>query len=128
MPKVTYDKTKGLIQETGAGFVMAAETITAAGAADPGVALSIVNAGSDNIAITLADGTTVGQLKWFVSIAANDGIITPANTNGAYATISLDNAGENVCLLWTSAGWSVLSRGSGTTAGASATGTLPVLA
>ena len=128
MPKVTYDKTKGLIQETGSGFVMAAETITAAGAADPGVALSIVNAGTDNIAITLADGSTVGQLKWFVSIASNDGIITPATTNGAYANISLDNAGENCCLLWTSAGWSILSRGSGATAAAGAVAGLPVIA
>lgn len=129
MPKVEYSKTKGLVQSTGSGFVMAAETLTAAGAADPGVALTICNAGADNIAVTLADGTSVGQLKWFVSVAANDAIITPATTNGAYATISLDNAGESVCLLWSgTTGWTLLSRGSGAAAAANAVAGLPAIA
>jgi len=130
MPKVEYSKSKGLVQSTGSGFVMAAETLTTAGAADPGVALTICNAGADNIAITLADGTSVGQLKWFVSVAGNDSIITPATTNGAYSNISLDNAGESVCLVWSgTTGWALLSRGSGATnVAANAVAGLPAIA
>ena len=124
MPKVEYSKTKGLVQSTGEGFVMAAESFAANGAADPGVALTLATAAAN---LTLANGSSVGQLKWFVSTTANDVVITPATTAGAYATITLTNVGESVCCLWTASGWAVLSRGSGAAATANAVAGLPVL-
>ena len=125
MPKVTYNKTKGLIQETGSGFVMAAETNAGTFDADPGVALTVTTATS---AVALADGDTVGQLKWFVSNTADNTVITPANTSGAYVTITLTNVGESVCCLWTGDGWACLSRGSGAAQTAAVVADLPVLA
>ena len=125
MPKVTYDKAKGLIQETGSGFVMAAETKSGTFAADPGVAVTITTATS---AVSLADGSTVGQLKYFVSTTADNTVITPATTAGAYATITLTNIGENVTCIWTASGWAILSRGTGAAAGATAVAGMPVVA
>lgn len=125
MPKVTYNKTKGLIQETGAGFVMAAESLAGTTAADPGIALTI---STGTAALSLADGSTAGQLKYFVSNTADDTVITPANTSGAYSTITMTNIGESVTCLWTGSGWAVLARGSGATANATTLGASAVLA
>ena len=125
MPKVEYSKTKGLVQSSGSGFVMAAETINADGAADPGVALTVATAAA---AISLANGTTVGQLKWFVSTTDADVVITPATTAGAYVRATLTNIGESICCLWTESGWVLLSRGSGATAAANAVAGLPTIA
>lgn len=124
MPKVEYSKSKGLVQSTGEGFVMAAESFAANGAADPGVALTLA---TDTTSLTLADGSSVGQLKWFVSTTDSDVTITPATTAGAYTTITMTNIGDSVCCLWTASGWAVLSRGSGAAAGAAAVAGLPVL-
>ena len=130
MPKVEYSKAKGLVQSTGSGFVMAAETVTAAGAADPGVALTLCDAGAGSINVSLADGTTVGQLKWFVTIAAtNNSVIIPATTAGAYANVTLDTLGESLCLVWAgAAGWAILSRAGGAAAAANAVAGMPAIA
>lgn len=129
MPKVEYSKAKGLVQSTGSGFVMAAESIAAAGALDPGVALSLVTPGAASVAYTLADGTTEGQLKWIVTLhATNDAVVTPATTAGAWANATLGNVGESICCVWTASGWALLSRGGGATAAADAVAGLPVIA
>ncbi len=127
MPKVEYSKAKGLVQSTGSGFVMAAETLTAGTVADPGVALTLCGAGVKTI--TLADGDTVGQLKWFVGIHADASTVDPATTAGAWDNFVLTNIGESACLVWTgSDGWALLARGSGATAAANAVAGLPVVA
>lgn len=125
MPKVTYNKTKGLIQETGSGFVMAAESLSGTVAADPGVALTISTA---TAALALADGTTAGQLKYFVSNTADNTVITPASTSGAWATATMTNIGESIVCVWTGSGWAILSRGSGATANATTLGATAVIA
>ena len=104
---------------------MGAESKGADGAADPGVALTVATAAA---ALSLADGSTIGQLKYFVSTTAADVVVTPATTAGAYATITLTNIGESCVCVWTASGWAVLSRGSGATANAGAVAGLPVLA
>ena len=96
MPKVEYSKSKGLVQSTGSGFVMAEESFSADGAADPGVALTVATA---QAALSLANGSSVGQLKWFVSTTASDVVITPATTAGAYVTVTLTNIGEKRFML-----------------------------
>ena len=125
MPQVIYDKTKGLHQVTGSGFVLAAESLSGTTAADPGIAVTI---STDTAALSLADGSTAGQLKYFVSTTANDVVITPASTSGAWLTATLTNIGENITCLWDGSGWQLLSRGGGSAAGSTATGTLPVVA
>ena len=125
MPKVTYDKAKGLIQETGAGFVLAAETISGTTAADPGIAVTIA---TDTSALSLADGSTAGQLKYVTSTTANDVVLTPANTAGAWVKVTLTNIGDSVACMWNGSGWVLLSRQSGTAASASAVASMPVIA
>jgi len=111
MPKVEYSKTKCLVQSTGSGFVMAAETLTTGTVADPGVALTICGAGVKTI--TLADGTSEGQLKWFVGVHTDASTIDPANTAGTWDNAVLTDVGDSICLLWTLPGWVLLSRGKG---------------
>lgn len=112
------------------GLVLGTEAITAAGAASTTVAVSLITAGSDGIAVTLANGSNVGQLKIFCSLhASNAATITPATTDGAYDTFTLTNIGETVNCIWTGTGWAIIGRNSGG-AHTSATGVvgLPVFA
>lgn len=95
-------------------LILGNETLTAAGAASILVPLTLINAGSDGIAITLANGTTAGQVKIFTSLhATNAATITPATTDGAYATFTLTNIGESVNCVWTGTGWAIIGRNSG---------------
>ncbi len=125
MPKVEYSKAKGLVQSTGSGFVMAAETLTSGTVADPGVAVTILGAGVKTV--TLADGTSVGQIKWFVGAHADTSTIDPDNCTGAWRNAAITNPGESLCLLWDGSGWVVLSRGSGAAQAHNAVSGLPAL-
>ena len=125
MPKVIYDKTKGLHQVSGSGFVLAAESVSGNGAADPGTAVTVATAACN---LSLADGSTAGQLKYFVSTTADDVVVTPANTTGAWVKVTLTNIGDSITCLWSGGGWVLLSRQSGTAAGASAVASMPVIA
>jgi hypothetical protein len=120
MPKVEYSKAKGLVQSTGSGFVMATETLTGAAAlvADPGVAVTLCNSTAKTI--VLADGTSVGQLKWFIAIHADDNTVDPTTTAGAWDRFVLAEVGDSACLMWTVPGWVLLARGSGATNAADA--------
>jgi hypothetical protein len=90
------------------------EAIIAAGGASITIPVSLVTSDGDTMAVSLADGTTVGQLKYFVSIHATLAfIVTPVTTAGSYASFTLTNIGETVTCIWTAAGWALLSRSSG---------------
>jgi hypothetical protein len=129
MPQVKYTKEKGLVTSSGKGWVMGTESVTAAGAADPGIPVTLVTAGADGMNITLADGDVEGQMKWFVQLhATNEATIVPATTAGAYANFVITTIGECAQLVWTASGWALLSRGSGATAGATAVAGMPVVA
>ena len=78
--------------------------------------------------VTLANGSTVGQLKIVISSTDNTVTCTPATTAGAYATIATTNIGEAYILMWTADGWVVLSRSSGATVNATSVAGSPVLA
>ena len=120
MPQVIYDATKGLYQKSGTGFAMASETITAdAATASAGIALTILDAASNDIDCTLPDGSVVGQLKWFVSIDANEYTLTPSSLLGAATKISFTEIGDTACLVWTGSAWAVLARANGAVSNAS---------
>jgi DNA-binding IclR family transcriptional regulator len=128
MPQVKYTKEKGIVQSSGKGWVMGTEAITLAGALDPGVPVSLVTAATNAIALTLADGDVEGQLKWVVSLHANEATVAPATTAGAYANFVLTNIGDTASLQWTASGWALLARCSGATAAHNAVAGLPVVA
>jgi hypothetical protein len=146
MPQVTISAAKGLVQEAGTGLtvsttatltgtttlsslVMANEAITTAGAASVTVPLSLVTADEADMAVTLADGSSTGQMKIFHTVAtANSWKVTPATTDGSYTKVTCTLIGDTVMFLWTGTGWAILSRASGTAAGATAVVDMPVVA
>ena len=91
------------------------------------VPVTIIDNDGDE-ALSLADGTNVGQLKVFISSTANTVTLTPATTAGAYSTIATTNIGETYGLMWTADGWAVIMRASGDTQADNAVDDLPVLA
>lgn len=96
-----------------AALSLGTEAITAAGAASTTVPVSLVTSDGDTMAVTLANGSTVGQLKYFVSMHASLAFsVTPATTAGSYSSFTLTNIGETVTCMWTASGWALLSRSS----------------
>lgn len=62
-------------------------------------------------ALTLADGTKIGQLKRIQLIVdGGTGTLTPTNLNGG-TTITFADAGDYVILLWDGSGWTAIALG-----------------
>jgi len=109
-------------------LIMDTETVTeAADACSVTVPVTIIDNDGDE-AITLANGTTVGQVKVFISSTNNTVTLTPATTAGSYSTIATTNIGETYILMWCADGWAVLSRTSGDTQDSNTVDDIPVLA
>ena len=60
-------------------------------------------------ALTLADGTRAGQLK-FVShvVDGGSGVLTPTTKTG-FTTVTFTNVNDWVCLIWSGSAWFVLA-------------------
>ena len=147
MPKVTITNKKGIVQSAGSGvtvasnasftgnttlssFVLGTESVTAAGAASVTVPVTLSTSDGDTMALTLADGSTVGQVKHFIELhATNATSITPTTTAGAWTAATLTNVGENVTMIWTSSGWALVGRSGGAAQGsATAVAGQPIIA
>lgn len=65
--------------------------------------------GADAEALTLADGAFLGQKLniCLVTDGGGDGTLTPTTPSG-FATIVFADAGDTVCLEWTTAGWIIV--------------------
>ena len=108
--------------------ILGTETVTeAATACSTTIPVTIIDNDGDE-AISLANGTNVGQLKIFISSTNNTVTLTPATTAGGYSTIATTNIGETYILMWCSDGWAVLSRTSGDTQDSNTVDDIPVLA
>lgn len=83
-------------------IVMGNETITAAGAVDPDVPITLITSSSD-ITLTCSDGTNIGQTKKFVTTAAGGATITPSNF-GAGTSVFVDGF-RGVELMWVGTNW-----------------------
>lgn len=86
-------------------FAALPQSITGAGAVS--VVTHSTNATSDGVAqaLTLADGTIIGQLKMVTHVADGGSLVmTPANfVDGA--TVTFTTGGERWVGMWTAAGW-----------------------
>ena len=61
-------------------------------------------------ALTLADGTVAGQIVRVIKVSGDEAnAVTPADTLGDWATISLTDTGDNATLMWTGTNWIVTS-------------------
>jgi len=85
------------------------QALTAAGAVNLTTAVTTV-ASSAAIALTLANGS-VGQVKMIcMTTDGGDATLTPTTLNG-YSTITFNDVGDSVVLLYNSTGgWSVISN------------------
>ena len=114
---------------TPSSLIMDSETVsTDAAACSTTVPLTILDHDGDE-GVTLADGSSVGQVKIFISSTDNTVTLTPATTAGAYTTIATTNIGETFMLVWSGAdGWAIVSRSSGAAANATSVAAVPTVA
>jgi hypothetical protein len=82
-------------------------TQTAAGAADPTSTYIVVNSGS-TIAISVADGTTIGEYKIFTNKGAGAATVTP-NNFAQGTSVALDQH-DTSTLIWDGTNWNLLAQ------------------
>ena len=80
-----------------------ANTITANGATNADYTYNICNKATA-LAVSLADGTTVGETKIFTNKGAGTATITPANLAGTATAILIEQY-ESVTLIWDGTNW-----------------------
>ena len=99
------------------GYANSVQSLSGAGAVDVTSAVTLFTSTGTN-ALTLADGTVVGQTKTIIhDVDGGVGTITPTSTVG-YTTITLTDVGDAVQLMWSSTaggsnGWVIIGGGSG---------------
>ena len=96
------------------GFSQAPDAVTSASTiVDVTSAITSIATGAGALSLTLANGTSAGQLKFITMITDGGGTatITPATLLG-YSTIALDAVGDSCTLLYidSTSGWAVISN------------------
>ena len=96
------------------GFSQAPDTVTSASTiVDVTSAITTIASGASALPLTLAVGTSAGQLKFLTMITDGGGTatITPTNLLG-YSTIALQDVGDSCTLLYlnSTSGWAVISN------------------
>ena len=89
----------------------ASNEITANGAANTSAGYIICNKGTA-LAVSLADGTVIGETKFFSNKGAGDATITPANLAGG-TSVTIEQF-EAVSFIWDGANWYIYANYSGT--------------
>lgn len=88
----------------------AVQALSGAGAVNVTSYLTRVTTTGTN-ALTLANGTRVGQLKKIVQIVdGGDGTLTPTSASG-WTTIVFNDVGDYVLLKWTGLAWIIVEQG-----------------
>ena len=96
------------------GFSQAPDTVTSASTiVDVTSAITTIASGAAALPLSLAVGTSAGQLK-FITMITDGGVtatITPTNLLG-FSTIALDAVGDSCTLLYlnSTSGWAVISN------------------
>jgi len=98
------------------GYANSTQALSGAGAVDVTSAVTLVTTTGTN-ALTLADGTVVGQTKTIIhDVDGGVGTITPTTASG-FSTATLTDVGDCVVLMWTATrGWVAIGGGSGSAA------------
>ena len=117
--QITKNATTGAITTSasyGASITGGVQELSGAGAADTTNLITELTTGAGAAAVTLADGTTSGQIKIITMIVDGGGTATVTPTTFANgSTIAFDAVAESITLCWNSTiGWVVTSN-SGTT-------------
>ena len=99
------------------GYSNSVQSLSGAGAVDVTSAVTLFTSTGTN-ALTLADGTVVGQTKTIIhDVDGGSGVLTPTSVAG-YSTITFTDVGDAVQLMWSSTvggsnGWVIIGGGSG---------------
>ena len=94
------------------------QELTGAGAVDVTSALTLLtsNGGITANALTLANGTVVGQHKIIIHDVDGGSLVCTPDTASGFSTITFSDVGDSVHLIWTaSRGWVAIGGGSGHT-------------
>ena len=93
------------------------QALSGAGAVDVTSAVTLVTSTGAADALTLADGTVVGQTKHIIhDVDGGSSVITPTTASG-FTTATLTDVGDCVVLMWTATrGWVAIGGGSGSAA------------
>ena len=111
---ITKNGTTGAITTNatyGASITGGVQALSGAGAADLTNLVTELTTGAGAAAVTLADGTTSGQIKIIYMVVDGGGTatVTP-DTFASGTSIAFDAVGEAVTLVWNSAiGWVAVS-------------------
>ena len=119
--QITKNATTGAITTSasyGASITGGVQELSGAGAADTTNLITELTTGAGAAAVTLADGTTSGQMKIINMIVDGGGTATVTPTTFANgSTIAFDAVAESVTLVWNSTiGWVVTSVNGATVA------------
>jgi len=99
------------------GYANSTQALSGAGAVDVTSAVTLVTSTGAAEALTLADGTVVGQTKTIIhDVDGGSSVITPTTASG-FTTATLTDVGDCVVLMWTATrGWVAIGGGSGSAA------------
>ena len=99
------------------GYANSTQALSGAGAVDVTSAVTLVTSTGAAEALTLADGTVVGQTKHIIhDVDGGSSVITPTTASG-FSTATLTDVGDCVVLMWTATrGWVAIGGGSGSAA------------
>jgi hypothetical protein len=116
---ITKNTTTGVITTNasyGKTITGGVEQVSVAGAVDVVNLVSEVTSGAGALALTLADGTTVGQMKIITMVVDGGGTATVTPDNFANGTsIALSDVNDTVCLVWANTiGWVLVSNSGAT--------------
>jgi len=94
------------------------QALSGAGAADVTNLVTELTTGAGAAAVTLADGTTVGQMKIITMVVDGGGTATVTPTTFANgSTLAFADVNDTVCLVWASTiGWVIVSNNGATVA------------
>lgn len=92
----------------GNDIVLSAQTLSGAGAVDTANAFTALTTTGAAQALTLAAGA-VGEIKVIAHVVdGGSAVLTPATALG-FSTITFTNVGETAMLIYTAAGWAIIS-------------------
>ncbi len=100
------------------GYANSVQSLSGAGAVDVTSAVTLFTSTGSAQALTLADGTVIGQTKTIIhDVDGGSGVLTPTSVAG-YSTITFTDVGDAVQLMWSSTvggsnGWVIIGGGSG---------------
>ena len=108
---ITVNATTGAVTTNasfGTDVILGTQSLSGAGAVDITNAFTALTTTGAAQALTLADGT-VGELKIIAHVVDGGSAVLTPTTKIGFSTITFTNVGESATLIYTAAGWAIVS-------------------